>query len=300
MGLRANPSQRQKRLGQELQRLREPTGMSAAEAGALVGLGRAHMSHIEAGRTHISAEKIRTLAEAYRCTRGTLVEELVRMAESTGRGWWSEYKRLLGSQALDLAELELTATGHRSFQWLYVPGLLQTPDYIRTLFQNGDANISADLIDRYVDFRLHRQQVLTEDPAPQYHAVIHEAAFHMGFVDSRVMGAQLEYLIQVARFPNITIQVMPFNTPSNPAAPGAPFTIFDAMAPELRTVYVEQPVTSGFLSDLHHIAQFTTHFARLSNVSLAPLDPQSPYGEGSFGLLQHLLYTMKEGKRVGR
>lgn len=258
------------------------------------------MSHIEAGRTHISGEKIRTLAAAYGCTRGTLIEELVTMAESTGRGWWSEYKRLLGTQALDLAELESSATGLRSFQWLYVPGLLQTPEYIRALFQNGDPNISADLIDRYVDFRLRRQQVLSEDPLPQLHAIIHESAFHMGFVDREVMSAQVEYLIEVSQFPHINIQVMPFNTPSNPAAPGAPFTIFDAKVPELRTVHVEQPITSGFLSDLQHITQFTTHLARLSNVSLAPIDPASPYGEGSFGLLQHLLYSMKEAKRVGR
>jgi transcriptional regulator with XRE-family HTH domain len=297
MGLRANPTQRQRRLGQELQRLREPTGLSAAEAGERIGVGRAHMSHIEAGRTHVSKEKVRALAETYGCTRHELVEELVAMAASDGRGWWSEYKRTVGPQLLDLAELESTATGYRSFQWLYVPGLLQTRDYMNALFQSSNTGVSADLLDRYGEFRLKRQQVLARDPAPSMHVIIHEGVFHMGFIDRGIMAEQLESLIEASRSPGITIQILPFSTGTNPAALGA-FTILDANAPELRTVYADQPVTSVFLGDHDHVEQYAGHFARLSSVALAPLDPNAPYGEGTFGLVQYLLYALKEGKRV--
>ncbi|WP_236670391.1 Scr1 family TA system antitoxin-like transcriptional regulator, partial [Streptomyces antimycoticus] len=45
-------------------------------------------------------------------------------------GWWSDYRKSpLPQSAHDLAELEATSVAHRSFQWMYVPGLLQTPEY---------------------------------------------------------------------------------------------------------------------------------------------------------------------------
>jgi transcriptional regulator with XRE-family HTH domain len=296
MGLRTRVSQRQKRVGQELQRLREAAGLSGTEAGSHIGLGRPHMSHIEAGRTYIAEEKLRTLARAYGCTDDQLIDALVAMSQSDGRGWWSTYKRFKGTRSWDLAELEATATAHRSFQWLYIPGLLQTPDYMRTLFRRSKPEEPAEAIDEFVEFRLRRQRVLTDEPLPYYHAVIHEAAFHMRLVDRKTMMDQVKYLIEVSNFPNVTIQVMPFSADAYPATPGTPFTIFDTRTPALRTVYVEQPITSVFLSDKEHIGQFGTDFDRLSSVSLAPLGPEGPIAEGSLGFVQHLLYAMKEGK----
>ncbi|WP_461037270.1 helix-turn-helix domain-containing protein [Streptomyces mayteni] len=284
-------------LGQELQRLREPTGLSAAEAGERIGVGRAHMSHIEAGRTNVSADKVLTLAEAYGCEHRDLVNGLLTMAEADGRGWWSDYKKVVNPQLLDLAELEGMAVGFRTFQWLYVPGLLQTPAYTRALIRSGDNGIGSDRLARHEEFRLRRQRILERDPAPAVRVVIHEGAFRMGFVGPDVMAEQLEYLIEAARSPNITIQLLPFSTATNPAALGA-FTILEVGSPELRTVYVEQPITSMFLTEQHQLEQYTAHFCRLENVALAPLDPHGPAGEGTFGLAQHLLYSLKERSHV--
>jgi hypothetical protein len=257
------------------------------------------MSHIETGRTHISEEKLRTLARVYGCTDDQLIKALVAMAQSDGRGWWSKHKRFKGTRSRDLAEVESTATAHRAFQWLYVPGLLQTPDYMRTLFRRSRPEESEQVVDEYVEFRLRRQQVLSMEPLPVYHAIIHEAAFHMHFVSREVMLNQLKYLIEVSQFPNIAIQIMPFSADAHPGTPGTPFTIYDTQTPALRTVYVEHPITSVFLGDEPHINQFATDFDRLCGVSLASLDPGGPMAEGSLGFVQHLLYVLKESKYVG-
>lgn len=295
MGLRANPTQRQRRIGEELRKLREKSGMTAPAAGARVGLGRAHMSHIEAGRTAIPEGKLRALLRTYRCTSDALVEELVAMARATGRGWWSDYKRLLGLRACDLAELEATAVAHRSFDWLYVPGLLQTPAYMRSLFEREPHGSPAD-IDRYVEFRMRRQQILTREPPPEVHAVIHEAAFHMHFVERHIMREQIEHLIALAHWPHMRIQLLPFKAPACPPSPGTPFVICDSAAPELRTVHVEGPVTASFLGDEEQIDRFLTAFDRLSRVALGPLDRSetstSRFQHQSIGLAHHLLYIL--------
>lgn len=294
MGLRSNPSQRQRRLGAELRRLRELSGMSATDAGSLAGLGRAHMSHIEMGRTAIPAEKLRTLTHAYGCNSQRLIDALVALGDATGKGWWTEYRDDVSPSALDLAELEDSASVHRTFQWIYVPGLLQTADYMRALILAGEPDASPAVLDRYVEFRLQRQQVLRGESPPQYHAVIHEAALHMQFVGAEAMRQQIEHLVDMARLPHVRIQILPFTAQAYPARFSTPFVIFESPVPELGTVYVEHPLSSPFLGDQEHLAQFSEAFDGLSAVALPALvpGPQSPSHKDSFALVQHLLYLL--------
>jgi transcriptional regulator with XRE-family HTH domain len=292
MGLRTNPTQRQRRLGQELRKLREAASVGAAEACAHAGLNKPHLSHIEAGRTACPEPRLRALLEAYRCTDEVLIEGLVAMTRATGKGWWSKYSEILDDRARDLAELESTTVAFRSFGWLHVPGLLQTPAYMRELFEGRAPDAPRSLTERYIDFRLRRQQVLTEGAMPTYHAVVHEAAFHMHFVRRQTMRDQLLYLVEVAQFPNVTVQILPFRADSYPATAGAPFVIHDANAPQLSTVYVEQPITPLFLGDRLHVDQFLSDFERMTSVSLAPLHPEENDERSSFGLVQHLRYVV--------
>ncbi|MEU5607863.1 helix-turn-helix transcriptional regulator [Streptomyces sparsogenes] len=295
MGLRANPTQRQRRLGEELRKLREASGLSATEAGAHVGLGRAHMSHIETGRTAIPEEKLRALADVYGCTSHTLIDGLCEMGRATGRGWWSAYKATHDARAFDLAELEAGAAAHRSFQWMYVPGLLQTTDYMRCLFEGSQPN-SPDVVDSAVEFRQRRQQVLLEG-SQQFHAVIHEAALLMQFVPADVMRRQIEHLVKAAELPHVRVQLLPFKADLDSAAtPGAPFSILDSRVPELSTVHVEHPVSSVFLGDREHLGQYNAAFEHLSAVALSPIarrgDHECYTKRDSLQLIQHLLYVL--------
>jgi transcriptional regulator with XRE-family HTH domain len=292
MGLRTHPTQRQKRLGHELRKLREAAGLTTAEAGRHIGLGQAHLSHIEAGRTACAEPRLRALAQLYGCRNEPLIETLVGMSNANGKGWWTDYRTIVDDRGRDLAELESAATGMRAFQWLYVPGLLQTPDYMREVFHNGDLPASPDTVGSQIEFRLRRQQALAGEQPPSYHAVVHEAAFHMHFVSRATMRAQLKHLVEVAKQPNITLQLLPFKADSHPVTPGVPFTIHDSGVPELRTVHVEQPITPLFLGDQPHVDQFTAAFRRLSMVALAPLDPAESLEENSLGLVQHLRYVL--------
>ncbi|GAA2636767.1 helix-turn-helix transcriptional regulator [Streptomyces axinellae] len=292
MGLRANPSQRQKRLGQELRRIREESGVSREAACRHAGMHKPHLSHIEAGRTACSATRLRALLDLYGCTDTTLIETLVDMSAASGRGWWSEYRELSKGRLWDLAELEWSATAHRSFQWMLVPGLLQTRDYVAALFTHTEPAVPSEEGARFAEFRLRRQEVLFADPPPRYHAVIHEAAFHMHFVSRKIRRAQLEYLVEISQLPQFTIQLLPFRSEMPPATPGAPFTILAGRADSLCTVYVEQPVTSAFISDPAHVEEFAATFTRLSMAAFDPLDSTLLHATSSYRLVQHLLYIL--------
>ncbi|MBL1065882.1 helix-turn-helix transcriptional regulator [Streptomyces sp. 7-21] len=297
MGLRVKPSQRQRRLGIELRRLREQSGWTATKAAAASGFSPAHLNHIEAGRTAIPAHKIRALAELYGCNNERLIEALIAMSHGNGRGWWSEYRYPPhNDQARDLAELESMSVRYRAFQWVQVPGMLQTADYMRALFKVGHPDAPAETHERFVDFRLRRQRVLTGPRPPTFEAVIHEAALRMEFVGRAVMRRQIDHLLEMARLPHVRIQILPFKAETYPVRTGCPFVCYDAEVPELSTVYVEHPTNSPFVTDQANLAEFSDAFSKLSAVALPPIrldvTGSMPLRRDSLGLIQHLMYEL--------
>src|SRR5436190_15717582 len=103
---RREPTARQMRLGVELRRLREAAGLNALEAAALVGVNRVKISQIESGAVGVSEQRLRRLASHYACTDEEFINALVTMATDRTRGWWEEYRGLLPTSFLDLAELD--------------------------------------------------------------------------------------------------------------------------------------------------------------------------------------------------
>ena len=80
--------------------------------------------------------------------------------------------------------------------------------------------------------------MLTREPPPELGAVFDEAVLHRAVGGSAVMGGQLQHLIEVAKMPKVTLQVIPYSTGAHPAMDSM-FTIveFGGVAPSV--VYVE-------------------------------------------------------------
>ncbi|MFG2651522.1 helix-turn-helix transcriptional regulator [Streptomyces sp. NPDC048436] len=300
MALRQHITERQRRLGIELRKLRENAGLNLIEAAALINLGRPHLTHIEAARTGISTERLRALVGNYGCTSGPYVDELVRMAESNGKGWWSEYRKALPQQVLDLAELEDRATDIASYETLLIPGLLQTEPYMRTLFRSARPDATRAEIDTLVAFRLARQRILSGERAPQLRAVIHEAALRMVVGDPHIMRGQLAHLVDVAANPQVSIQVLPFDQGTQ-AWRSAPFLLIAPGVPELETVFVEHPSAGLTLHDADAVRQYQGTITALAQSALPALvrEETSALREepDSWGLVQHILYTHTGGAR---
>lgn len=292
MGMRTIISERQRRLGYELKKLREQAGLSAGDVAGRISMGRGQLSHIEAGRTSILSDRLRDLCRALGCESVPYIESLVAMSEATGKGWWSAYRGGIGSAAMNLAELEAGAAALRSHESLFIPGLLQTEDYMRAIFTNPKLDVRD--IDEATAFRVERQAVLTAESPPDFHAVIHEAALHMRFGGTSVLRAQLLHLIDVAQLPNVTVQIFPFEADVDAALSGA---FLHSVTPvrELSTIVLDHPSGSLYLSDDEHLVLYGSMFDRLSESALAPIGVRSIdtlAAKDSLALIQHLLYTL--------
>ena len=85
-----------------------------------------------------------------------------------------------------------------------------------------------------------------------------------------VMRAQLEHLAEVARLPQVTIQVVPFGGGGHAAAGGS-FTILRFAEPELPdVVYLEQLTSALYLERRNDVDHYMEVMNRLSAEALTP------------------------------
>lgn len=291
MALRTKISERQRRLGAELRRAREISGVSTNDAAAAAGLRAPFLSNIEAGRTAIATERLRRLCEHYGSISTLHLDALVAMSESSGKGWWSAYQGRVTPHALNLAELEASAVGLRSYEPLLIPGMFQTEEYIRALF--GDVKPRHATAEDAIAFRLERQRILVGENAPAVHAVIHEAALRMHYGGPSAMRRQLLHLIELSRLPNVTIQVFPFRARTFLGV-STPFLYVQPPVEELATVVLEHPNEPIYRDTQEHLSQYRALFGRLEESALPPIAPlsttEAQAAPGSLLLIQHLLY----------
>lgn len=274
MPQRSKPTARQVRLGAELRKLREAAGMTAREAASLLGTDQTKISHLEAGRAGVSAERIRRLANLYACLDEALVEALVVMANERGRGWWEEYGDVLGRPSLDLAELEHHATSLRALEVVHVPGLLQTEQYMRAMLAYGIPEPPRRELEARVSHRMRRREVLDRESPPAFEVVVHEAALRMRVGGRRVARAQLEHILGMSERPGITLRLIPF-TAEGFAGLGYSMLHLGGPVPQLDTVQLDSLHGITFVDADAQLRRYRALFEKAAASSLGPDESRS-------------------------
>ncbi|MFD7411184.1 helix-turn-helix transcriptional regulator [Kitasatospora purpeofusca] len=290
MALRAHISERQRRYGTEIRRLRLDADVPVQVAAAHIGIRGPQLNHIEAARTGLDEERLRSLAAFYGCTDEEFLRTLAAIGASDGKGWWSRHKRKVPDFALDLAELEhWTTAAYLNYETFLIPGMLQTEDYMRQLFGTGETPLSPDEIADTVRFRLERQQIL--DTSTTFHFVVHEAALLMTFAGRHVMRNQLAHLLALAEKPNVTVQIFPFSVRATPPYSG-PFLLTEPASRALSTVVIDTPGVPISYAHPETVNTFRGRFEALSRLALGPggggagARPPPPPGGGGGGETQ--------------
>ncbi|MCC3768095.1 helix-turn-helix transcriptional regulator [Streptomyces sp. UNOC14_S4] len=266
---RTTPTGRQQRLGAELRKMREQAGVTPPDAGRELGVDRTRISNTEAGRLGLSEERVRAFARIYACPDEKYVDALVAMAEERGKGWWEEYRGYLSPSVLDLAELEYHATSLTVLQFAYIPGLLQTEDYARSLFRNTVPPLTQVEVERRVSHRMQRKCVMQRDLATPCTFVIHEAALRMLHTDVDGQRRQLDRLVEISSHEGVTIRVIPFAAGSFPGA-NTSATYAGGPVPRLDTVQIDTAHGSLFLDAEAHLENYRSILGYAKKTSLPP------------------------------
>ncbi|MCX4749876.1 helix-turn-helix transcriptional regulator [Kitasatospora sp. NBC_01287] len=269
MPTRPVPTERQKRLGAELRKLRLAAGVSTDYAAGLLGLDRTKISNMESGVRVVSADRVRTLASNYACADGAYIDALVAMAESRERGWWEEYRGVLPSGLSDIAELEWHAAGLSTAQTVHLPGLMHTDEYARAVFGAVLPPLSRLEVELRVNHRMARQRVLGRPELLRYVGYVHEAALRMQFGGRKVMRAQLDHVCAESERANVTIRVLPVECGAFPGA-GHALLYAEGAVPRLDTVQLDSAHGPEFTDAEAQLAKYRAHLDWMAEAALSP------------------------------
>ncbi|QGV80050.1 helix-turn-helix domain-containing protein [Streptomyces ficellus] len=102
------------------------------------------------------------------------------------------------------------ATSYSAYESMVVPGMLQTPAYVRALYEVRVPAYEPEVIDEYVEARLERQSALDRKPRLALSYVIEESVFQRPIGGEAVLKEQLLHVLECLRTRNhVTLQVMP-------------------------------------------------------------------------------------------
>ena len=165
----------------------------------------------ELARSGLKPRDVENLLDVYG-VRGNYRNQLLTLAEeATRKGWWEAYADILTEEHQAFIGLEAEATSVLQWQTHVVPGLLQTREYAWQIFA-GYQDVRAlppTVIERRVQTRLIRQQLLTADPPLALAVVLDESVLRRQWGDRAVMYEQLQHLAAASELPNVTLQVLP-------------------------------------------------------------------------------------------
>ncbi len=221
-------------LGAELRRIRESRGKTIEQVSQELserlgsGFSTAKISRLETAKRGATLRDVRDLCEYYDLGSADR-ERLIAMAKAS-RG-----NRLQGvNEALaEYVALESIAVSEYAYESMFVPGLLQTPEYFRAI-RAGMADLaSGTLPDSEAQFeeklavRAKRQLRLQPPDSLRLYAVVDENVIRRHVGPPPVMAAQLRHIADVSKYPNVIVRVVPIAAGAHPGFESAGFSILE-------------------------------------------------------------------------
>lgn len=262
-------------VGVQLAGFRDDAGLSQDQAARSVGFSPAKLSRIESGKgrrppTEGDVRALLTLYGTDEYEASVLLKLLLRAGEP---GWWQRYDKRLMPEWFDrLVGLQEAAATIRTFEIQYVPGLLQTAAYTRAVVERGLPNAPAGEVQRRVELRMRRADLLLREAAPQIWAIIDESVLLRVLGNPAVMREQLEHLVTMAERTNVTVQIVPLDV-TNASAPAIPVTYLRFGGLDLPdVVYLEHIRSANFIEDRDETEEYRIALDRLADEALKPRD----------------------------
>jgi transcriptional regulator with XRE-family HTH domain len=256
-----------------LRRLRQQAGKTLDEAAKALEVSAATISRYETGHRLPRGRDVRDLCALYGLAPGPEMDRLLSIAaHAREQGWWESYSEVEGDAYSTWIGLEAAATSIEVYQAATVPGILQTPDYARSLLSRASFRASGrpytkSEIEHHVEIRQRRQRVLRDRSIP-IRVVLDEAvvARTVGSVD--IMREQLDRLADMSEEGRIDARVLAFHAGAHGGALGS-FMILGVDSEVVSdVVYVHSMGGEVTLDDPADVERCRTTFASLHKLAL--------------------------------
>ncbi|MGW2256925.1 helix-turn-helix domain-containing protein [Streptomyces sp. NPDC001780] len=255
----SRPTTRRRQLGAMMRKLRARKGMTLEEAGQLVGVSKATVSRYETQEGPVKWPIVDALCREYGSSEAERAAVVALAKNARQQGWWGPFSDSIPEDMNLLLTLEDEAVREDHFSCVYVPGLLQTRAYTTAVQQASEMRFPPDEIERLVDIRMKRQEILERSTPPHLWAVLDESVIRRVVGPPEVMREQLAHLLEASGSPHITLQILPFSKGAHGAALGS-FVILGGAEPSLDVVYVDLHVGSVFMEKDEELDRYRLAF----------------------------------------
>ncbi|MEU2725162.1 helix-turn-helix domain-containing protein [Streptomyces smyrnaeus] len=166
----------------------------------------------------------------------------------------------------DFVLLEMEAVSRFDYDPLLIPGLLQTEEYARALFEGHVPVLDEEAVDDNVDARLNRQKILTKSPLVDFSFVIGEAALRQELGGPGTMKEQYRHLLAMGKLRNVAIQVIPVGCSFHPGLHGA--MVLVETSEHQQYGYFESQNIGHVVSDPQQVSKFSLRYGKLRSQAL--------------------------------
>ncbi|MFJ8081405.1 helix-turn-helix domain-containing protein [Streptomyces sp. NPDC096205] len=253
---------RRRQLGAMMRKLRARQGMTLEEAGRLVGVSKATVSRYETQAGPVKWIVVDALCREYGATEAERRAVVALAKDAKQQGRWSSFADSIPESMNLLLTLEDEAVAESHFACVYVPGLLQTRAYSTALQKANEVPLEQAEIERLVDIRMKRQEILTRPKPPRLWAILDESVIRRVVGSPQTMRDQLDRLLEANELPHVTLQILPFSQGAHAAALGS-FVIIGGTEPSLDVVYVDFHTGSLFLEKDEELERYRLAFEYL-------------------------------------
>lgn len=268
-------------LAAELRRLRELAGKSGDEVASELAWSASKVSRIETYKTAVKLRDLDRLLTLYRVDDERRAQLTALASEPEPRGWWTAYGESIDPDYAVYISLEHSAASIKCWSAELIHGLLQTEEYAKAIMSVGSGHptiIPPGEIQRRVEVRLHRQELLTGPDPKEISFVLDESTLLHRFGTPEVMHEQLARLLELSQLPNVTIQVLAFGGPHPIPTPGG-FTVLEFVPVHGTTlgdvVYTEALTRNLFTDEEISTYEYRLAFDRLTAQALNPEDSRA-------------------------
>jgi transcriptional regulator with XRE-family HTH domain len=229
----------------QLRRYRERSGLSQREVAQGLGWSASKVHRIEAGTSPITEADLRRLLARYSSAAENEVAQLLLLARAARQNRAVPLKEPGPPSVRRYLDYEAAAAQIWNFEPMFVPGLLQTPDYTRALLTRyGLHQADDEVVTRALATRRYRQEILHRNPPVELHVLIDESALDRKIGGPRVMAHQLEHLWAMSERTNVFLGIVPLALGAYPAM-RSPYVVMRFSEPEQpELLFLEDPRSS--------------------------------------------------------
>ncbi|MFI6228003.1 helix-turn-helix domain-containing protein [Micromonospora echinospora] len=282
-----------RQLGRALRQLRTEAGVTLDAAAEALECSRQKVWRIESGLGSVRSVDVRAMCQLYDANPELTGALAALASETKAKGWWHAYGDAIPDWFELYVGLEQAASRLREYSDALMPGLLQTREYARAVYQHR-AEVTDEDRDRLVEVRLQRQSLLNRrlPRAPRFDVVLSEAALVRTVGSRATMAGQLRHLLAVGQRPNASIRILPLDAGLHRGVEAGAFVMLEfppgnRATPEPPIVYSESWTGALYLDRPDEFAAYEQVWASLKELA---------FDEGqSAGLINKIIGEVHHG-----